>query len=99
MQDYSRGLESQEHLAQPLFPLFNSNRYCSPKLHLERPIDLYKSHELEFLLLRLKSADIGWKTDDRRASRRGEIVTATTSRCMYLVEGGGGYWSHPTLVP
>jgi len=56
-------------------------------LHLERPIELYTSHDLEFLFLRLKSADIGWRTDSKPTRKR-EIRTAHTAQCMYLVEGG-----------
>jgi len=57
-------------------------------LHLERPIQLYKSHELEFLVLRLKSAELGWKTVGGSPSRRRTITTTTNPKCMYLVEGG-----------
>ena len=57
-------------------------------LHLERPIKLYTPHDLEFLFLRLKSADIGWKTDDNPPARKREIETTNHATCIYLVEGG-----------
>jgi hypothetical protein len=57
-------------------------------LHLERPIKLYTSHDFEFLFLRLKSADIGWRTDVNRPARKREIETIHPARCIYLVEGG-----------
>ena len=56
-------------------------------IHLECPINLYTSHDLEFLFLRLKSADIGWRTDSK-PTRKHEIRTTHTAQCMYLVEGG-----------
>ena len=56
-------------------------------LHLERPIKLYTSDDLEFLFLRLKSADIGWRTDNPPARKR-EIETTNPAKCIYLVEGG-----------
>ncbi|KIM36606.1 hypothetical protein M413DRAFT_448967, partial [Hebeloma cylindrosporum] len=67
-----------------LFPTATAPR----TLHLERPIKLYESRELEFLFLRLKSAEIGWKTDDRRPSRKRNFVTSNIPKCMYLLEGG-----------
>ena len=57
-------------------------------LHLERPIKLYTPHDLEFLFLRLKSADIGWKTDDNPPARKREIETTSPAKCIHLVEGG-----------
>ncbi|KIM44245.1 hypothetical protein M413DRAFT_377682 [Hebeloma cylindrosporum] len=57
-------------------------------LHLERPIHLHTSSELEYHFLRLKSASIGWETDDLSPSRRREIVTTSNPSCMYMVEGG-----------
>ena len=59
-------------------------------IHLERPIDMYISDELEFLFLRLEGAEIGWKTDDKCPSRVREVATTKTRnpQCMCLVEGG-----------
>ncbi|KIM36600.1 hypothetical protein M413DRAFT_285502 [Hebeloma cylindrosporum] len=57
-------------------------------LHLERPIKLYTSYDLEFLFLRLKSADAGWRTEDNSPARKREIVTTKPAKFMYLVEGG-----------
>jgi hypothetical protein len=57
-------------------------------LHLERPIKLHTSHDLEFLFLRLKSADIGWRTDDSPPARKREIETTNPAKCIHLVEGG-----------
>ncbi|KIM44241.1 hypothetical protein M413DRAFT_377623 [Hebeloma cylindrosporum] len=57
-------------------------------LHLERPVHLHTSRELEFHFLRLKSVSIGWETDDLSPSRRRELVTTSNPSCMYMVEGG-----------
>ena len=57
-------------------------------LHLERPIELYMSQELESLFLRLKSADIRWRMADSKPTRKRKIKRAHRARCMYLVEGG-----------
>jgi hypothetical protein len=59
-------------------------------IHLERPIELYTSEELEFLVLRLEGAQLGRRTDDKCPSRVREVAT-TESRvpvCTRLVEGG-----------
>lgn len=59
-------------------------------IHLERPIKLYTSEELEFLLLRLEGAELGRRTNDKCPSRVREVLTTTTriSECTRLVEGG-----------
>ncbi|KIM36604.1 hypothetical protein M413DRAFT_285538 [Hebeloma cylindrosporum] len=57
-------------------------------LHLERPIELCTSQDIEFLFLRLKSADAGWRTDGNSPARKREIETDNPAQCIYLVEGG-----------
>jgi len=59
-------------------------------IHLERPIDMYSSDELEFLSLRLEGAEVGWKTDDKCPSRVREVATTKTRdpQSMRLLEGG-----------
>ncbi|KIM36612.1 hypothetical protein M413DRAFT_285660 [Hebeloma cylindrosporum] len=57
-------------------------------LHLERPIKLYMSHDLELLFLQFKSADIGWRTDANGPARRREVETTCPAQCIHLVEGG-----------
>lgn len=59
-------------------------------IHLERPIELYTSEELEFLLLRLEGAEFGRRTDDKYLSRVREVATTKTriAECTRLVEGG-----------
>ncbi|KIM36605.1 hypothetical protein M413DRAFT_285578 [Hebeloma cylindrosporum] len=57
-------------------------------LHLDRPIKLYSSHDLELLFLQLTSADIGWKTDANAPARKREVETTYPVKCMHLVEGG-----------
>ena len=57
-------------------------------LHLERPIKLYTSRDLEFLFLRLKSAGIGWTTSENPPIRKRDIKTTNPAKHMYLVEGG-----------
>jgi hypothetical protein len=37
-------------------------------IHLERPIELYTSDELEFLFLRLEGAQAGWEKGDKCAA-------------------------------
>jgi len=56
-------------------------------LHLERPIQLYNSHELEFLVLRLKSGWRRWRADDGRPFRTCE-TEGKFLEYVYLVEGG-----------
>jgi hypothetical protein len=59
-------------------------------IHLERPIELYTSEELEFLLLRLEAAEFGQRTKDKCPSRVREVAIMETgiSECTHLVEGG-----------
>ncbi|KIM43459.1 hypothetical protein M413DRAFT_25822 [Hebeloma cylindrosporum] len=59
----------------------------SPQLlHLERPLRMYNSQELEFLFLRLQGAEIAWGRDYNPPAR--ELTTATRAAVIYLVEGG-----------
>ncbi|KIM41764.1 hypothetical protein M413DRAFT_137650 [Hebeloma cylindrosporum] len=59
----------------------------SPRiLHPERPLCAYDAQGLEFLLLRLKGAEIGWRRGDKPQSRR--LDTTSVSLRMHLVEGG-----------
>ncbi|KIM36610.1 hypothetical protein M413DRAFT_448969 [Hebeloma cylindrosporum] len=85
LQEVSKTRSVWLNLCHPhLFPTATAPR----SLYLERPIKLYTSHDLELLFLRLKSSDIGWKTDDKFPARRRQIVTTNIAKCMYLVEGG-----------
>ncbi|KAF8968852.1 hypothetical protein BDZ97DRAFT_1915910 [Flammula alnicola] len=60
---------------------------AAQSIQLERPIDTYASHELEYLLLRWKSAEIGWITDDGVPARERRIPTEK-AETKYLVKGG-----------
>ncbi|KIM36609.1 hypothetical protein M413DRAFT_31464 [Hebeloma cylindrosporum] len=68
-------------------PHFSPTATAPQGLYLERPIKLYTSHDLEFMFLRLKSADLGWRTNDKPARKR-EVKTTNNAKCMHLVEGG-----------
>jgi len=59
-------------------------------IHLERPIELYTSDELEFLFLRLEGAQAAWKTGEKCAAPVREVETTETRipTCMHLVQGG-----------
>ncbi|KAF8968837.1 hypothetical protein BDZ97DRAFT_332011 [Flammula alnicola] len=60
---------------------------AAQSIQLERPIDTYASHELEYLLLRWKSAEIGWITDDGVPARERRIPTEK-AETKHLVKGG-----------
>ncbi|KIM43476.1 hypothetical protein M413DRAFT_25840 [Hebeloma cylindrosporum] len=55
-------------------------------LHLERPVQMYNSEELEFLFLRFHGAEIAWRREDTPPSRK--ITTTTRAAVVHLIEGG-----------
>ncbi|KAF8654660.1 hypothetical protein AX16_003477 [Volvariella volvacea WC 439] len=63
-----------------------------PGLFLERPINTYTAQELERLILRWKSAETGWKTDDglpiRERPLNIDLSPGVTIKCLHLVKGG-----------
>ncbi|KAF8641326.1 hypothetical protein AX16_010051 [Volvariella volvacea WC 439] len=68
----------------------NSNH--PSELFLERPINTYTAQELEHLILRWKSAEIGWKTDDGVPARERKLQLEREPgikvECIHLVKGG-----------
>ncbi|KAF8649275.1 hypothetical protein AX16_005903 [Volvariella volvacea WC 439] len=68
----------------------NSNH--PSELFLERPINTYTAQELERLILRWKSAEIGWTTDDGVPARERRLQLerspSTRVECIHLVKGG-----------
>ncbi|TFK73771.1 hypothetical protein BDN72DRAFT_956325 [Pluteus cervinus] len=59
----------------------------TPGLFLERPLDGYNADELEHLILRWKSAEIGWTKDDGSPARERKLDMVDVCSC-HLVKGG-----------
>ncbi|KAF8654669.1 hypothetical protein AX16_003486 [Volvariella volvacea WC 439] len=63
-----------------------------PDLCLERPINTYTAEELEHLILRWKSAEIGWRTDDGAPTRERRLNFGFPPDiqvdCLHLIRGG-----------
>ncbi|KAF8804073.1 hypothetical protein BYT27DRAFT_7108150, partial [Phlegmacium glaucopus] len=59
-----------------------------PPISLERPIQMYTAQELEFSVLRWKSAQVGWDSDDGSPARQRNISIEEGPTSEYLVKGG-----------
>ena len=57
-------------------------------LHLERPVWMYNSQELEFLFLRLQGAEIGWRRGNNPPARSRTVTSTNKAIGLWLVEGG-----------
>ncbi|TFK58692.1 hypothetical protein BDN72DRAFT_966281 [Pluteus cervinus] len=65
----------------------SGNSSCTPQLSLERPLNAHSADELERIILRWKSAEVGWSKDDPSPARERRLKMSDVES-IHLIKGG-----------